>query len=54
MPPGSQFDEDQLARYLRGTIPGLTGDIGVRQFQGGQSNPTFLLETNAGKLVLRR
>jgi aminoglycoside phosphotransferase (APT) family kinase protein len=52
--PGSQFDEDRLARYLRGAIPGLTGDIAVHQFQGGQSNPTFLLETVAGKLVLRR
>jgi len=52
--PGSQFDEDRLTRYLRGAIPGLTGDIAVHQFQGGQSNPTFLLETAAGKLVLRR
>ena len=52
--PGSQFDEDRLAGYLSGVIPGLTGDIAVHQFQGGQSNPTFLLETNAGKLVLRR
>jgi len=54
VPPGSQFDEDRLARYLRGVIPGLTGDVAVHQFQGGQSNPTFLLETNVGKLVLRR
>jgi aminoglycoside phosphotransferase (APT) family kinase protein len=52
--PGTQFDEDRLARYLGGVIPGLTGDIALHQFQGGQSNPTFLLETNAGKLVLRR
>lgn len=52
--PGSQFDEERLARYLGGVIPGLTGDIAVHQFQGGQSNPTFLLETSAGKLVLRR
>ena len=52
--PGSQFDEERLARYLGGVIPGLAGGVAVHQFQGGQSNPTFLLETNAGKLVLRR
>ncbi len=52
--PGSQFDDDRLALYLGGVIPGLTGGIAVHQFQGGQSNPTFLLDTSAGKLVLRR
>jgi len=52
--PGSQFDEHRLAGYLSGVIPSLAGDIAVHQFQGGQSNPTFLLETSAGKLVLRR
>lgn len=52
--PRSQFDEGRLGAYLSGMIPGLTGPIGVHQFQGGQSNPTFLLETSAGKLVLRR
>jgi aminoglycoside phosphotransferase (APT) family kinase protein len=52
--PGSQFDENRLAGYLGGVIPGLTGGIALHQFQGGQSNPTFLLETGVGKLVLRR
>jgi len=52
--PGTQFDEEGLARYLGGVIPGLSGGIALHQFQGGQSNPTFMIETNVGKLVLRR
>jgi len=30
------------------------GDLKVRQFEGGQSNPTYLLETGATRWVLRK
>ena len=30
------------------------GDLEVRQFKGGQSNPTYLLESASGRYVLRR
>ena len=39
-----------LASRLRDFAPPLT----VRQFKGGQSNPTYLLETPARRYVLRR
>lgn len=52
--PGTQFDEQRLSRYLEGVLPGFSGPIAVRQFQGGQSNPTFLLETPDARYVLRR
>lgn len=52
--PAHRFDESRLAAYLAGRIDGFDGAMTVRQFQGGQSNPTFLLETAAGKLVLRK
>lgn len=39
-----RFDESRLAEYLRDAGL-LDGALRVRQFQGGQSNPTFLLET---------
>lgn len=52
--PGSQFDEAKLARYLEGKIAGFRGPILLEQFQGGQSNPTFLLITPNAKYVLRR
>lgn len=49
-----RFDEIRLAAYLKGRLDGFDGALTVRQFQGGQSNPTFLLDTLAGKLVLRK
>ena len=48
------FDEAALARYLRGRLPGFEGPLTVRQFRGGQSNPTFQLETPTGSWVLRK
>jgi aminoglycoside phosphotransferase (APT) family kinase protein len=48
-----QFDVDRLARYLAGRIP-LFGALAVRQFKGGQSNPTYLLEAGGRRYVLRR
>src|SRR4029077_11600897 len=33
---------------------GFAGPITVQQFKGGQSNPTYLIETPARRYVLRR
>lgn len=49
-----RFDEAALARYLRDHLPGFDGPVEVRQFQGGQSNPTFHIATPAGNYVLRK
>jgi aminoglycoside phosphotransferase (APT) family kinase protein len=49
-----RFDEAELARYLRGRLPGADGRLQVRQFQGGQSNPTFHLQTGEAEYVLRK
>jgi aminoglycoside phosphotransferase (APT) family kinase protein len=49
-----RFDEAALARHLRGHLPGFDGPVEVRQFQGGQSNPTFHIRTGAGDYVLRK
>ncbi|HYG91353.1 MAG TPA: phosphotransferase [Azospirillum sp.] len=51
--PAHRFDEERLRAYLSGHVPGL-GTVAVRQFQGGQSNPTFLLDSAAGRFVLRK
>ncbi len=48
------FDESALASYLRGRLPGFEGPLRVQQFEGVQSNPTFLLGTPAASYVLRR
>ena len=49
-----QMDEAALAAYLRGTVESFKGPIRIEQFKGGQSNPTFLLETPGRKYVMRR
>lgn len=52
--PAHRFDEAALQRYLRGRLPGFDSGMQVRQFQGGQSNPTFHLRTPDGEYVLRK
>jgi len=49
-----RFDENVLANYLRGTLEGFSGEMTVRQFAYGQSNPTFLLSTGDREYVLRK
>jgi aminoglycoside phosphotransferase (APT) family kinase protein len=49
-----RFDPASLAAFLRHKVPGFAGPLTVRQFKGGQSNPTYLLETPSRKYVLRR
>jgi aminoglycoside phosphotransferase (APT) family kinase protein len=50
-----RFDEAALERYLRQHLPAFDGLLGIEQFRGGQSNPTFLLTARDGaRYVLRR
>jgi aminoglycoside phosphotransferase (APT) family kinase protein len=49
-----RFDAGALERYLAGRIEGFRGPLSVRQFRGGQSNPTYYLEAGGREFVLRR
>jgi len=49
-----RFDTSRLEAWLAGRVAGFAGPLAVRQFKGGQSNPTYLLETPARRYVLRR
>ncbi|HEY5645402.1 MAG TPA: phosphotransferase family protein [Pseudomonadales bacterium] len=49
-----RFEEARLHAFLRDSVPGYEGPLAVTQFEGGQSNPTFLLSTPGGRYVLRR
>ncbi len=51
---GASFDEASLQSYLGTRVKGFRGPLTVRQFEGGQSNPTYLLITPDAKYVLRR
>jgi len=52
--PHLAFDAKRLEVYLVTNLPGFAGPLTVRQFKGGQSNPTYLIETPAQRCVLRR
>jgi aminoglycoside phosphotransferase (APT) family kinase protein len=49
-----RFDEQRLLEYLSQNIDGFDGPLTVRQFKGGQSNPTYRLDAASGRYVLRR
>src|ERR687892_1690359 len=49
-----RFDVAALERYLRERVPGFGGPLEVRQFRGGQSNPTYHLAARGREYVLRR
>ena len=52
--PNHRFDEGRLAEWLSTNVEGAGKAIRVRQFHGGASNPTFLVETGDQRLVLRK
>lgn len=52
--PALAIDAGRLSAYLREQISGFSGPATIRQFRGGQSNPTYLLETPQRRYVLRR
>jgi len=49
-----RFDEAALERYLRANVDGFDAPLGVQQFGGGQSNPTFLLTSGPKQYVMRK
>lgn len=51
---GHELDEHRLIEYLVRTVDGIGPDAALRQFRGGQSNPTFLIESGGRAWVLRK
>jgi aminoglycoside phosphotransferase (APT) family kinase protein len=49
-----RFDPRRVEAFLATRVAGFEGPLSVRQFRGGQSNPTYLLEARSGRYVLRR
>src|SRR6202166_4696684 len=49
-----RFDVARLQDYLHTHVARFAGPVVVRQFKGGQSNPTYLVETPLRRYVLRR
>ena len=51
---GFDFDHGRLGDWMRAHVDGSDGPLTIRQFQGGQSNPTYRVDTPQRKFVLRR
>jgi aminoglycoside phosphotransferase (APT) family kinase protein len=49
-----RIDEASLDRWMRRNIEGYLGQLTVLQFKGGQSNPTYRLNTSGASYVMRR
>jgi aminoglycoside phosphotransferase (APT) family kinase protein len=49
-----RFDVGALERFMRAHVAGFSGSLSVRQFRGGQSNPTYYLAAGGQEYVLRR
>ena len=49
-----RFDESKLDAWMKVNVAGYQGPLEVRQFKGGQSNPTYQLITPNKKYVMRR
>lgn len=49
-----RIDETALDAWMKANVEGYAGPLEVRQFKGGQSNPTYQLVTPGKRYVLRR
>jgi aminoglycoside phosphotransferase (APT) family kinase protein len=50
----SDLDEATLGRWMQRALPGISRSEAVEKFAGGQSNPTYRINTIDGNFVLRR
>jgi aminoglycoside phosphotransferase (APT) family kinase protein len=53
-PAEHTVDATKLGEWMRTHIAGFSGPVEVQQFAGGQSNPTYLVESPGRRYVLRR
>ena len=49
-----QFSLNKLDNFLKSELPNFSGIKEIKQFKGGQSNPTYLIKTYTKSFVLRR
>ncbi|MEG3173223.1 phosphotransferase family protein [Sphingomonas sp. ZB1N12] len=49
-----KLDLEKLGAWMTANVPGYTGPLTYAKFAGGQSNPTYRLDTLARAYVLRR
>ncbi|NLW92905.1 MAG: phosphotransferase family protein [Syntrophomonadaceae bacterium] len=51
---GEELDEKKVLEFLKERVPGLDGDIVIKQFPSGFSNLTYSVKVGEREMVLRR
>jgi aminoglycoside phosphotransferase (APT) family kinase protein len=54
VPEKDRLDEARLTEWMRANVRGFEGPITLSRFKGGQSNPTYRIDTPGRAYVLRR
>jgi len=54
LPQDDPIDVAALERWMAARMPGFEGPVTLAKFKGGQSNPTYRVDTPRGSYVLRR
>lgn len=54
VPEKDKLDEASLSKWMKENVEGFSGPITLSKFKGGQSNPTYKIETPETDYVLRK
>ncbi|NMW32177.1 phosphotransferase family protein [Altererythrobacter sp. RZ02] len=54
VPDADKLDEAKLTDWMAANVEGFAGPIKMTKFKGGQSNPTYRIDTPSTSYVLRR
>ncbi|MEC9151248.1 MAG: phosphotransferase family protein, partial [Pseudomonadota bacterium] len=54
VPEADRMDLDALTAWFEAHVEGYEGPISYTKFKGGQSNPTYRIDTPGRSYVLRR
>ncbi len=54
VPEADRLDEGALTAWMNAHVEGFAGPMTITKFKGGQSNPTYRIDTPAKSYVLRR
>ena len=54
VPADDPIDAARVAAWMEANVPGARGPVTLSKFKGGQSNPTYRVESPGGTFVLRR
>lgn len=54
VPEADKLDEAKLTEWMEANVEGFSGPLIMSKFKGGQSNPTYRIDTPSASYVLRR